>query len=106
MLADTFVRICCQNKTFTPISRCRRSEFSTSRSNVSSRMKRPAESAKRKSEPGEGGPERDARVCWGPLPSQLSACLRLSFSAFARYPNGVVVHYFCCKNRTACPSEQ
>lgn len=29
-----------------------------------------------------------------------------SFSAFARYPNGVVVHYFCCKDRTVCPTEQ
>lgn len=27
-------------------------------------------------------------------------------SAFARYPNSVVVHYFCCKDRTLCPTEQ
>ena len=25
------------------------------------------------------------------------------FSAFARYPNGVVVHYFCCKDPKVCP---
>lgn len=39
-----------------------------------------------------------------PAPKRL--CLILSFSAFARYPNGVVVHYFCCKDRTVCPAEQ
>lgn len=33
-------------------------------------------------------------------------CLSLCFSAFARYPNGVVVHYFCCKDRNVCPTEQ
>lgn len=36
----------------------------------------------------------------------FSLCLSFSFSAFARYPNGVVVHYFCCKDRNACPTEQ
>ncbi|KAG7274676.1 hypothetical protein CRUP_004600 [Coryphaenoides rupestris] len=30
---------------------------------------------------------------------------RIGNSAFARYPNGVVVHYFCCKDRSACPTE-
>ncbi|KAK3093225.1 hypothetical protein FSP39_012933 [Pinctada imbricata] len=24
-------------------------------------------------------------------------------SAFARYPNGVIVHYYCCKDRKVCP---
>ncbi|XP_029683915.1 vam6/Vps39-like protein isoform X2 [Takifugu rubripes] len=31
---------------------------------------------------------------------------KIGSSAFARYPNGVVVHYFCCKDRSACPAEQ
>uniref|UniRef100_A0A665WC49 VPS39 subunit of HOPS complex n=1 Tax=Echeneis naucrates TaxID=173247 RepID=A0A665WC49_ECHNA len=31
---------------------------------------------------------------------------KIGNSAFARYPNGVVVHYFCCKDRTMCPTEQ
>ncbi|XP_060938877.1 vam6/Vps39-like protein isoform X1 [Limanda limanda] len=31
---------------------------------------------------------------------------KIGNSAFARYPNGVVVHYFCCKDRTLCPTEQ
>ncbi|XP_037342949.1 vam6/Vps39-like protein [Pungitius pungitius] len=31
---------------------------------------------------------------------------KIGTSAFARYPNGVVVHYFCCKDRNACPTEQ
>uniref|UniRef100_A0A667YG14 VPS39 subunit of HOPS complex n=1 Tax=Myripristis murdjan TaxID=586833 RepID=A0A667YG14_9TELE len=31
---------------------------------------------------------------------------KIGNSAFARYPNGVVVHYFCCKDRTVCPTEQ
>jgi len=26
-------------------------------------------------------------------------------SAFARYPNGVIVHYYCCKDETVCPPE-
>ncbi|XP_055028430.1 vam6/Vps39-like protein [Misgurnus anguillicaudatus] len=30
---------------------------------------------------------------------------KIGNSAFARYPNGVVVHYFCCKDRNTCPSE-
>ncbi|KAA0711496.1 Vam6/Vps39-like protein [Triplophysa tibetana] len=30
---------------------------------------------------------------------------KIGNSAFARYPNGVVVHYFCCKDRSTCPSE-
>ncbi|KAG7234576.1 hypothetical protein INR49_002205 [Caranx melampygus] len=30
---------------------------------------------------------------------------KIGNSAFARYPNGVVVHYFCCKDRTVCPTE-
>ncbi|KAM9787052.1 vam6/Vps39-like protein isoform X2 [Syngnathus typhle] len=30
---------------------------------------------------------------------------KIGNSAFARYPNGVVVHYFCCKDRNACPAE-
>ncbi|XP_058847250.1 vam6/Vps39-like protein isoform X1 [Acipenser ruthenus] len=30
---------------------------------------------------------------------------KIGNSAFARYPNGVVVHYFCCKDRSACPTE-
>ncbi|XP_037097091.1 vam6/Vps39-like protein isoform X2 [Syngnathus acus] len=30
---------------------------------------------------------------------------KIGNSAFARYPNGVVVHYFCCKDRNACPTE-
>lgn len=38
--------------------------------------------------------------------SEAAASVCLSFSAFARYPNGVVVHYFCCKDRTVCPTEQ
>ncbi|KAK1793610.1 hypothetical protein P4O66_011994, partial [Electrophorus voltai] len=31
---------------------------------------------------------------------------KIGNSAFARYPNGVVVHYFCCKDRSVCPTEQ
>uniref|UniRef100_A0A8C7CW12 VPS39 subunit of HOPS complex n=1 Tax=Oncorhynchus kisutch TaxID=8019 RepID=A0A8C7CW12_ONCKI len=31
---------------------------------------------------------------------------KIGNSAFARYPNGVVVHYFCCKDRGVCPIEQ
>ncbi|KAF7704430.1 vam6/Vps39-like protein isoform X2 [Silurus meridionalis] len=31
---------------------------------------------------------------------------KIGNSAFARYPNGVVVHYFCCKDRSVCPIEQ
>uniref|UniRef100_A0A3Q3PYC2 CNH domain-containing protein n=1 Tax=Monopterus albus TaxID=43700 RepID=A0A3Q3PYC2_MONAL len=31
---------------------------------------------------------------------------KIGNSAFARYPNGVVVHYFCCKDRNVCPTEQ
>uniref|UniRef100_A0AAZ3RG31 CNH domain-containing protein n=1 Tax=Oncorhynchus tshawytscha TaxID=74940 RepID=A0AAZ3RG31_ONCTS len=31
---------------------------------------------------------------------------KMGNSAFARYPNGVVVHYFCCKDRGVCPTEQ
>ncbi|XP_067312282.1 vam6/Vps39-like protein isoform X2 [Pseudorasbora parva] len=30
---------------------------------------------------------------------------KIGNSAFARYPNGVVVHYFCCKDRSMCPAE-
>lgn len=30
---------------------------------------------------------------------------KIGNSAFARYPNGVVVHYFCCKDRNVCPTE-
>ncbi|XP_056333170.1 vam6/Vps39-like protein [Danio aesculapii] len=30
---------------------------------------------------------------------------KIGNSAFARYPNGVVVHYFCCKDRSTCPAE-
>lgn len=30
---------------------------------------------------------------------------KIGNSAFARYPNGVVVHYFCCKDRSVCPAE-
>uniref|UniRef100_UPI00398E877B vam6/Vps39-like protein isoform X2 n=1 Tax=Pristiophorus japonicus TaxID=55135 RepID=UPI00398E877B len=30
---------------------------------------------------------------------------KIGNSAFARYPNGVVVHYFCCKDRGVCPTE-
>ncbi|GCC35802.1 hypothetical protein chiPu_0014290 [Chiloscyllium punctatum] len=30
---------------------------------------------------------------------------KIGNSAFARYPNGVVVHYFCCKDRKVCPTE-
>ncbi|KAI0225860.1 Vam6/Vps39-like protein [Lamellibrachia satsuma] len=28
---------------------------------------------------------------------------RISNSAFARYPNGVIVHYSCCKDKKVCP---
>ncbi|XP_078593471.1 vam6/Vps39-like protein isoform X1 [Branchiostoma floridae x Branchiostoma japonicum] len=28
---------------------------------------------------------------------------KIGNSAFARYPNGVIVHYFCCKDRNVCP---
>ncbi|XP_038823334.1 vam6/Vps39-like protein [Salvelinus namaycush] len=31
---------------------------------------------------------------------------KIGNSAFARYSNGVVVHYFCCKDRGVCPTEQ
>lgn len=31
---------------------------------------------------------------------------KIGTSAFARYPNGVVVHYFCCRDRSVCPAEQ
>ncbi|KAL0969488.1 hypothetical protein UPYG_G00227960 [Umbra pygmaea] len=31
---------------------------------------------------------------------------KIGNSAFARYPNSVVVHYFCCKDRGVCPTEQ
>lgn len=31
---------------------------------------------------------------------------KIGNSAFARYPNGIVVHYFCCKDRNTCPTEQ
>nr|XP_046269052.1 vam6/Vps39-like protein isoform X2 [Scatophagus argus] len=31
---------------------------------------------------------------------------KIGNSAFARYPNSVVVHYFCCKDRNVCPTEQ
>lgn len=31
---------------------------------------------------------------------------KIGNSAFARYPNGVVVHYFCCKDRNTCPTDQ
>ncbi|XP_022091314.1 vam6/Vps39-like protein [Acanthaster planci] len=30
---------------------------------------------------------------------------RMGNSAFARYPNGVVVHYYCAKDRSVCPVE-
>uniref|UniRef100_A0A8C1FFD9 VPS39 subunit of HOPS complex n=2 Tax=Cyprinus carpio TaxID=7962 RepID=A0A8C1FFD9_CYPCA len=30
---------------------------------------------------------------------------KIGNSAFARYPNSVVVHYFCCKDRSVCPAE-
>lgn len=30
---------------------------------------------------------------------------RIGNSAFARYPNGVVVHYYCCKDPKVCPLE-
>ena len=34
----------------------------------------------------------------------ISTCaLIFHFSAFARYPNGVVVHYYCCKDPKVCP---
>ena len=26
-------------------------------------------------------------------------------SAFARYPNGIIVHYYCCKDRRICPTD-
>lgn len=28
---------------------------------------------------------------------------RLGTSVFACYPNGVVVHYACCKDKNVCP---
>lgn len=28
---------------------------------------------------------------------------RIGTSVFACYPNGVVVHYICCKDRNVCP---
>ncbi|XP_070577538.1 vam6/Vps39-like protein [Ptychodera flava] len=28
---------------------------------------------------------------------------KIGNSAFARYPNGVIVHYYCCKDRNVCP---
>jgi len=30
---------------------------------------------------------------------------RIGTSAFARYPNGVIVHYYCCKDRRICPTD-
>lgn len=39
--------------------------------------------------------ERACRVCHK----------RIGTSAFARYPNGIIVHYYCCKDRTVCPPE-
>ena len=39
--------------------------------------------------------ERACRVCHK----------RIGTSAFAMYPNGVVVHYYCCKDRRTCPPE-
>ncbi|KAI8483377.1 Vam6/Vps39-like protein, partial [Branchiostoma belcheri] len=36
------------------------------------------------------------------LPTQEIQC-KMSQNAFARYPNGVIVHYFCCKDRNVCP---
>ena len=30
---------------------------------------------------------------------------RIGNSAFARYPNGVIVHYYCCKDPLVCPVE-
>lgn len=39
--------------------------------------------------------ERACRVCHK----------RIGTSAFAMYPNGVVVHYYCCKDRRECPPE-
>uniref|UniRef100_H3ABJ6 VPS39 subunit of HOPS complex n=1 Tax=Latimeria chalumnae TaxID=7897 RepID=H3ABJ6_LATCH len=30
---------------------------------------------------------------------------KIGNSAFARYPSGIVVHYFCCKDRSVCPAE-
>ena len=30
---------------------------------------------------------------------------RIGTSAFARYPNGVIVHYYCFKDRKVCPTE-
>lgn len=37
--------------------------------------------------------ERACRVCHK----------RIGTSAFAMYPNGVIVHYYCCKDRRVCP---
>ena len=37
--------------------------------------------------------ERACRVCHK----------RIGTSAFAMYPNGVIVHYYCCKDRRICP---
>ncbi|XP_077997895.1 vam6/Vps39-like protein [Glandiceps talaboti] len=28
---------------------------------------------------------------------------KIGNSAFARYPNGIIVHYYCCKDRNVCP---
>ena len=39
--------------------------------------------------------ERACRVCHK----------RIGTSAFAMYPNNVVVHYYCCKDRRECPPE-
>ena len=39
--------------------------------------------------------ERACRVCHK----------RIGTSAYARYPNGVIVHYYCCKDRRICPPE-
>lgn len=39
--------------------------------------------------------ERACRVCHK----------RIGTSAFAMYPNGVIVHYYCCKDRRVCPTD-
>ena len=35
----------------------------------------------------------------------MNSCRICCCSAFARYPNGVIVHYYCCKDETVCPPE-
>ncbi|GAB1601255.1 vam6/Vps39-like protein [Argonauta hians] len=40
--------------------------------------------------------EKNCRVCKK----------RIGNSAFARYPNGVIVHYHCCNDVKVCPTEQ